>query len=174
MSDREAEVRAAAGEVIERRRGLLLALGNEEQPEIPAAEAELMGQTWIVTRPLRWRNRAGVEQEFKATDKIDFDEADVTIGPRTGGISIVDFVERGLIRPYAEADEGNLEAMSRDELLEFCDQAKIDGPDGTPFSRSTRKDVLLAVATAHLTGLADDAADDVPGADDAPDAAKEV
>lgn len=141
--------------------------------EIPADEAKLMEQPWIVTRPLRWRNRAGKEQEFKATDKIDFDEYDVTLGPRTGGISIVDFVERGLLRPYIAEDEGNLDAMSRDELLEFCEQAKIDGPDGTPFSRSTSKDVLLAAATAHLTGLADDAADDVPGADDAPDAAEE-
>ncbi len=142
--------------------------------EIPAAEAELMEQVWIVTRPLRWRNRAGVEQEFKATDKIDFDEYDVTIGPRTGGISIVDFVARGLLRPYVETDEGNLDAMSRDELLEFCDQAEIDGPDGTPFSRSTSKGVLLAVARAHLAALADDAAGGAAGAGDAPRTSEEV
>lgn len=140
---------------------------------IPAAEAELMEQTWIVTRPIRWRNRAGVEQDFKATDKIDFDEYDVTVGPRTGGISIVDFVARGLIRPYVEDDEGDLGAMSRDELLEFCEQAMIDGPDGTPFSRSTSKSVLLAAVKAHLATLADDAAGGGTGAGDAPRTSEE-
>ncbi len=145
-----------------------------DQLEIPAAEAELMEQVWIVTRPLRWRSRAGKEQEFVATDKIVFDEYDIMLGRRTGGISIVDFVERSLIRPFVEADEGNLDAMSRDELLEFCEQASIDGPDGTPFSRSTSKGVLLAVARAHLAALADDAAGGAAGADAAPDASEEV